>query len=547
MPDYAARATDEAIRSLERRIRDIYSEAQRDIEKKTHDFWERHRAKDAMYRQQVEDGKITEADYQAWLRGQVFQGKQWDAKMEQIEQTLVNANRQALNIVNGERVQVFTTNSNWQAYQIEKTAGVNFGFGIYDADTVTRLLLDEPDLLPPKRLNTRKDKAWNKANVNRQISQGIIQGEGLDTIAKRLRNVTDMNRNQSFTNARTMMTNAQNAGRQESYQRAKTMGIKVKKKWLATLDGHTRRNHRRLDGQTVDVDEPFKIGGYSIMYPGDRHAKPEMVYNCRCTMISEIESYPNLGDRYDNIAGKPIKNMTYSQWMQAKQQAEAPEFTQVSIARCKTVQAVSNLLNVSKHFTSPSNLEGCDLSSAKAIASAYQQTVERYPQLDGKIGGVTAEDLGSGTYARCFMVNPMAKKVQVSTNFYDDWVRVSRNYEEDVFAGWHPAGTTAEAIVTHEIGHAIDGILSDLHNSWEFKRTRQGNRIAKSFANELRAKVAMSTGVKIKDMDVAVSTYGSQNAQEWFAECYAEYITSANPRPVAKKFGELLEEELKKL
>ena len=350
MADYASKATDGVIESLERRIRKVYTQAQKDIEKKTRDFWERHRAKDAMYRKQLEEGKITEEQYQAWLRGQVFQGKQWDAKMQQVEQVLANANKQALSIINGGRIQVFATNSNWQSYIIEKTAGVNFGFGVYDADTVTRLLRDEPDLLPAKRLNIRKDKAWNRGNLNRQISQGIIQGEGLDDIAKRLRNVTDMNRNQSYTNARTMMTNAQNAGRQESYQRAKTMGIKVKKRWLATLDGHTRTNHRKLDGQTVDIDEPFKIGGYSIMYPGDRRAKPEMVYNCRCTMISEVVDYPSEdAQRYDNVTGKPIKDMTYKEWEKHKKGGTPkPEETKPKSSRLPDVPSIDEIVKVIK-------------------------------------------------------------------------------------------------------------------------------------------------------------------------------------------------------
>lgn len=319
MADYATRATDEALRGLERRIRSVYAEAQKDIEKKTKDFWDRHKVKDAAYRKQLAEGRITEEQYQSWMRGQVFQGKQWDAKLQQIESTLAQANKDALEIINGGRIQVFTDNSNWAAYSIEHEAGLNFGFNVYDADAVTRLLRDDPNLLPAKKLNVPKDKIWNKGNINRQISQGIIQGESLDRIAKRLRNVTDMNKSQSLTNARTMMTNAQNAGRQESYQRAKKMGIKIRKTWLATLDGHTRTNHHKLDGQTVDIDEPFKIGGYSIMYPGDRHAKPEMVYNCRCTMISEVVDYPSENaQRRDNETGQLVKDMTYTQWKEAK-------------------------------------------------------------------------------------------------------------------------------------------------------------------------------------------------------------------------------------
>lgn len=38
-----------------------------------------------------------------------------------------------------------------------------------------------------------------------------------------------------------------------------------------------------------------------------------------------------------------------------------------------------------------------------------------------------------------------------------------------------------------------------------------------------------------------VSRYASKNNQEWFAECFAEYITSANPRVVTTEFGKELE------
>lgn len=535
--DQGARNADSALSAMEKRIRSVYAEAQKDIEKKTKDFWDRHRVKDAAYRKQLAEGKITEEQYQSWMRGQVFQGKQWDAKLQQIESTLAQANKDALEIINGGRIQVFTDNSNWAAYSIEHGAGLNFGFNVYDADAVTRLLRDDPNLLPAKKLNVPKDKIWNKGNINRQISQGIIQGESLDRIAKRLRNVTDMNKSQSLTNARTMMTGAQNAGRQESYARAQKMGIELQKEWLATLDGHTRANHAALDGQAVDIDKPFKIGPFTIAYPGDPHAHPSMVYGCRCTTIARLVKYPHKGKRYDNIAGKPVKDMTYQQWIKAK---TVPQFTQISIGKCKTVQEVADLINASGRFITASNLDGCDLNSAKAIASAYQQTIEKFPQLSGKIGGVTAKKINNRAYAQCYL---RSKRIEVNTDYYNDWDRVQNLYERDIEVGWHPSRTTAEAIVTHEIGHAIDGILSDAYRSWDYKNSR----ISKTFANGLRAKVAQSTGVKIKDMGNAVSTYASQNAQEWFAECYAEYITSANPGRVAKRFGQLLEEELKKI
>lgn len=319
MRDLGAEATDKAREALDKRIRSVYREAQKDVQDKLDDFTRRFKVKDAMYQKQLKEGKITQAQYQQWLRGQVFQSDRWKQKLEQITTTLNESNKVAMGIINGEVNGIFAYNANWQSYTLEHGAGLNFGFEIYDSSTVARLLRDEPDLLPKKKVNVSKDKAWNRKKITRQITQGIIQGEPLDKIAKRLQKVTDMNRNSALTNAQTAMTGAQNAGRQESLNRAVKMGIQVKKEWLATLDGHTRTEHGQLDGQKVDVDKPFSIGGYTIAYPGDPHAHPAMIYNCRCTMVSDLVKYPSKdAKRYDNIDGKPIKDMTFSQWLKVK-------------------------------------------------------------------------------------------------------------------------------------------------------------------------------------------------------------------------------------
>ena len=318
--DSAHKATDKALTALERRIHDVYREAQRDLEAKTEDFWRRHEAKDRIYRQKLADGEITEDQYRAWLRGQVFQGEQWESKLAQITATLTNADRVAQSLINGEIYGVFANNANWMAYTMEHGLGLNFGFGLYDPGTVARLLKQDPDLLPRYKLDIPKDRRWNQKQVTRQITQGIIQGEPLEKIAKRLENVTDHDENLCRTRARTAMTGAQNAGRMDTIKRAEGMGIRTRKEWLATLDGHTRFSHASLDGQTVDADKPFKSELGDIMYPGDPHAHPANVYNCRCTMIADVVDFPDeyKAERYDNIDGKPIAGMTYREWEDAK-------------------------------------------------------------------------------------------------------------------------------------------------------------------------------------------------------------------------------------
>jgi len=317
--DYGATYTENELKALERKISSVYSEAVRDMERKLADFTQKFQAKDAIHLKELADGKITKADYKDWVAGQVFQGKQWTTKRNQLAATLSNANAEALKIINGGKISVFAENMNWAAFQLEHTAGVNFGFNLYDSTAVTRMLRDDPHVLPFKKLDRAKDQRWNFKNIKSQLTQGMIQGENIDQIADRLAKVTgSRNRNQMLTAARTAMTSAQNGGRLERLKEAEAKGIKCHKEWIATLDEHTRDTHQKLDGQKQLPSVPFKVDGYEIDFPGDPHAHPSLVYNCRCALAGDIDDYPAQYQRYDNIAGKPIDNMTYTEWKKAK-------------------------------------------------------------------------------------------------------------------------------------------------------------------------------------------------------------------------------------
>lgn len=321
MTDQGAAYTDKELAKMEKKIKQIYSEAQSDIEDKIAEFNKKFYAKQSMYQQKLKDGEITQEQYDQWLRGQVFQSKQWESKKDQIIGIIQSANKEAANILSGGTISVFAENANWSHYQMEQSQGVNFGFGLYDAQTVTNLIKNDPQVLPKWKINEPKDYIWNSKKVNNSITQGIIQGEGLDKIAKRLANsLSSNNKNTMLTFARTAMTGAQNAGRYQSQQDAKELGIDIVKVWMATLDKHTRVSHQELDGEEQKVGDkwhPFKFSN-GCRYPGDPQGPPHEVYNCRCTLVSDIKDYPSKFNRYDNIDGKPIKNMSYKEWKIAK-------------------------------------------------------------------------------------------------------------------------------------------------------------------------------------------------------------------------------------
>jgi len=281
MPDYGRQATDAEYRRLQAKVKKVYQEAYEDIYKKNLDFVKRHERKEAQYRQMVDEGKITQADFDAWMRGQVFQGKQWEAKRKQMEATLFHADEMAMDMINGSRVRVFADNANYIGYEIEQHGKIQTSFGLYDINSVKRLLMEEPDLLPPRSVGKDESYKWYNRQIQGAVTQGIIQGESLTDIAKRIGQATgERCMNAMLRNARTMHTGAECAGRIEGMHQAQKLGINVKKRWLATLDSHTRDSHRDLDGQVQDVDDPFESPLGKIMFPGDPAASPANVWNC---------------------------------------------------------------------------------------------------------------------------------------------------------------------------------------------------------------------------------------------------------------------------
>ena len=325
MIDYGTRQTDLAVKRAEWRLSRVYRQASRDIEDKLKDWEKRHAAREAKYRQQVKDGKLSQADFDAWMRGQVFQEKQWQARKAEIDNILLNADKAAANIINDGKLGVFANNANYIGYELEHGESINTGFTLYDQNTVARLIKSDPQILPKAREGVQKDKAFSYYNklMNSAITQGIIQGESIPEIAKRIANKTgESSYKSAVRNARTAYTGAQNAGRIEGLHQAQRLGINVKKKWMATLDSRTRDAHAALDGQVQEVDDPFESELGKIMYPGDPMAAAGNVYNCRCTLVYVYPEYHYEMQRRDNETGEIIGDMTYRDWAKMKRQDE---------------------------------------------------------------------------------------------------------------------------------------------------------------------------------------------------------------------------------
>lgn len=318
MADKGVKITDKLLKQTEKKISAIYDEAQKEAQKKADSFFAKFAEEDKRRAQLVQDGKLSKAEYEHWRKGKMLAGTRYKAMAESLATDMTNSNRIAASVINGHLPDVYAANYNWSTYDIEQKANINTSFVIYDRQTVERLIREDPDLLPMRAgIDIPKDLQWNKQKINGAITQGILLGESIPDISKRLMGVTDMNRKAAIRNARTMTTSAQNAGRLDSYKRAQDMGIKIEQEWLASPDDRTRYQHRLLHHQKRAIGKPFTVEGYELMFPGDPAAEAFLVYNCRCTTVSVFQGFDH--KKMDDYVGNTP--MTYDEWEKAHKAA----------------------------------------------------------------------------------------------------------------------------------------------------------------------------------------------------------------------------------
>lgn len=313
--DQGHKQTDDMLKDLEKRIQKVYGQAARETQQKVTQYYSGYADRYNKKVADLNDGKITKDEFQSWCRSNMLTGQRWQELKDTLSQDMANADKLAMSMVNGHLPEVYALNHNYGTYEAEKGAMVNTSYSLYDRQTVERLIRDDPKLIPHPKLDRNKDIRWNKNKFNEGITQGILQGESLRDIAKRVAlGTANSDYKAAVRNARTATTGAENAGRIDSYERAEKMGIKVKKVWMATLDNHTRDSHALLDGEAVDYDQPFSNG---LMFPADPDGNdPAEIWNCRCTLIADVDGSVDMSDlswRNDDHLG----GMSYDEWKEA--------------------------------------------------------------------------------------------------------------------------------------------------------------------------------------------------------------------------------------
>lgn len=138
----------------------------------------------------------------------------------------------------------------------------------------------------------RKIAETTRNKVRQFLTDAIKEGWSVNRTATELTSYAQaLNKSRAIVVARTELISASNFG---ALQGAKATKLKLDKFWIATGDTRTRDTHRHVNGQTVDIDAPFKVGGYLMSHPGDGSsgAPAKELVLCRCAMGFKPKAAP---------------------------------------------------------------------------------------------------------------------------------------------------------------------------------------------------------------------------------------------------------------
>lgn len=122
-----------------------------------------------------------------------------------------------------------------------------------------------------------------RALVRETLVAGQIEGEALEDLSQRVRDIFNASAARATTIARTETQIALNGGAQERYKRQIPNG---KIQWLSSRDSIVREEHVAVDGEVVSLGGIFSNG---LEHPCDPSGPPEEIINCRCYTIPIVE------------------------------------------------------------------------------------------------------------------------------------------------------------------------------------------------------------------------------------------------------------------
>jgi len=127
--------------------------------------------------------------------------------------------------------------------------------------------------------------------LKRLTPEIIEQGVGVGQAQTMLRDAikSEWHKAKYFRTERIVRTEVNRASNWGSLEGVKSTGIPHNKIWISAFAQDSRSEHMDADGQQVDINEPFIVGGEELHYPGDPKGSAGNTINCLCSTYEEAK------------------------------------------------------------------------------------------------------------------------------------------------------------------------------------------------------------------------------------------------------------------
>ena len=323
MADKAHYQTDLKLEEMEKHLSAIYSEAQKDIQKKAVAYAKTIDEKSEELLQAYKDAE-TETDRQkakmAYIRfyRKLVKSKDFVSLSATVADDLYKANVEASAYINSQTPFIYALNYNYINAEMAKDID---GF---TPQEITDTEAEKYSGYTQQTVDRKKDTKWNKDNLKKSVLAGSLLLLGAYAIMKRsAKNATEKNYNSAKMHSEGMGTDAENKARLDGMYYAKYLGNKMSKIWISSGDNRVRHSHALLDGKEIPLDGTFDNG---CKRPRDPNGALEEICNCRCSLkygVSGTEQGQLRSARKGTVTGSYKKASSFK----GTKSIEAPNIT----------------------------------------------------------------------------------------------------------------------------------------------------------------------------------------------------------------------------
>lgn len=219
----------------------------------------------------------TPTDYQAWMLPQ---------QQAAIRQAMDDIGRQM-----GQRLDESAVAS-WQA-GIDLVDRPIAAGGLNIAAVLPALDTAQLEALRAFMTDRMTDVGLQLANrINNELGLVAIGGQGISEAITKIESLIDSGgRSRATTIVRTELGRAYAVATQQRMDQAREILPGLQKQWRRSGKLHSRPSHDAADGQVVDVDKPFIVGGVALMHPRDPAAPAAETINCGCESLPYMASW----------------------------------------------------------------------------------------------------------------------------------------------------------------------------------------------------------------------------------------------------------------